>query len=117
MRSIIPIREILLEFIDVVNLTSSDGSYPYGNKHKVQRFKTTVYEDNSADLGLAINQKLTSRTKHWAVKVHFFWNYVNDPLKYTSVVKVETKLQKADYLTKGLTKDNFERCRHLNQGW
>ena len=117
MRSIIPIREILLEIIDVVNLTSSDGSYPYGNKHKVQRFKTTVYEDNSAALGLAINQKLTSRTKHWAVKFHFFWNYVNDPLRYTSVVKVETKLQKADYLTKGLTKDNFERCRHLNQGW
>jgi len=117
MRAIIPVRETLLEIIETVEAVDSQMKRPFGNKDKLRSFKTVVHEDNAAALGLAVKQKVTSRTKHWCVKFHFFWSYINNTKNNTSCVKVDTKEQKADYLTKGLTKDTFEHCRFLNQGW
>ena len=117
MRTLIPIRETLLEIIKTVDMVDATGKHPFGNRTTISSFQTVVHEDNSAALGLAVNQKVTSRTKHWCVKFHFFWSYVNNKQNNTSCVKVDTKEQKADYLTKGLTKDVFENCRFLNQGW
>ena len=86
---------------------------------KLDRLKTTVaakvFEDNQGALYLATNQRLTSRTKYFHVKWHHFWSYVQDG-KIT-VEKVDTKLQAADYLTKGLPRELFENCRKLVQGW
>ena len=117
MRAIIPIRETLLEMIQSVDMVDANNKWPFGSRDNLCSFKTVVHEDNSAALSLAVNQKVTSRTKHWCVKFHFFWSYVNDEKNNTQCVKVDTKNQKADYLTKGLTKDSFEHCRFLNQGW
>ena len=117
MRTVIPLRETLLEMIDQVKAVDTHGKRPFGPKEKLLKFPTFVYEDNSAALSLAVNQKVTSRTKHWCVKYHFFWTYVKDESKNTKCVKVATDKQKADYLTKGLSKVAFESCRHLNQGW
>ena len=117
MRAIIPVRETLLEIIETVEAVDSQMKRPFGNKDKLRSFKTVVHEDNNAALGLAVKQKVTSRTKHWCVKFHFFWSYINNTENNTSCVKVDTKEQKADYLTKGLTRDTFEHCRFLNQGW
>ena len=98
-------------------MVDSDGNSPFGTKSELLKFKTFIFEDNSSALSLAVNQKITSRTKHWCVKSHFFWSHVNDPTKNLHCVKVDTKSQRADYLTKGLTKDLFQHCRELNQGW
>ena len=117
MRAVIPIRETLLELIKTVDMVDARGRRPFGDRNKLCSFPTVIHEDNSAALSLAINQKVTSRTKHWCVKFHFFWSYVNDKKNNTRCVKVNTKEQRADYLTKGLTKDTFEHCRFLNQGW
>ena len=117
MRAIIPIRETLLELIRAVDMVDIKNNYPFGNRDNLCSFKTIIHEDNSAALSLAVNQKVTSRTKHWCVKFHFFWSYVNDEKNNTQCVKVDTKNQKADYLTKGLTRVTFEHCRFLNQGW
>ena len=117
MRAVIPIRETLLELIKAVDMVDAHGRRPFGDKNKLCSFPTVIHEDNSAALSLAVNQKVTSRTKHWCVKFHFFWSYVNNKDNNTSCVKVDTKEQRADYLTKGLTKDTFEHCRFLNQGW
>ena len=103
--------------IDTVDMVDATGKRPFGSKTDISSFQTVVHEDNTTALGLAVNQKVTSRTKHWCVKFHFFWSYVNNVKNNTRCVKVDTKEQKADYLTKGLTKDVFERCRFLNQGW
>ena len=108
---------MVLELVANVELVDNMGSEIFGTRTKVLEFETTVYEDNAAALSLANNQHVTSRTKHWCVKFHFFWDHINDNSKNLSVVKVETRKQKADYLTKGLTKDLYENCRHLNQGW
>ena len=117
MRAVIPIRETLLEMIMTVDMVDTRNRSPFGSRATLSSFPTVIHEDNAAALGLAVNQKVTSRTKHWCVKFHFFWSYVNDTEKNTKCVKVDTKEQKADYLTKGLTKDAFEHCRFLNQGW
>ena len=117
MRTLIPIRETMLEIIETVNMQSSNGDNPFGTRLELSKFKTQIYEDNSSALSLAVNQKVTSRTKHWCVKFHFFWSIVNDKAKNMQFLKVDTKQQRADYLTKGLTKDLFQHCRELNQGW
>ena len=111
MRAVIPIRETLLEMIESVDMVDASNKYPFGNRDNLSSFKTIIHEDNAAALGLAVNQKVTSRTKHWCVKFHFFWSYVNNKKNNTQCVKVDTKYQKADYLTKGLTRHTFEHCR------
>jgi hypothetical protein len=117
MRMILPIREAMIELIEHVEAKDDLGNFPFGPRDELLKFKTTIHEDNSAALSLALNQKVTSRTKHWNVKLHFFWSHVNDKDKRITCVKVDTKLQRADYLTKGLTRELFENCRQLNQGW
>ena len=117
MRTVIPLRETVLEMIESVKMVDPNGKLPFGTNKDLTSFKTVIYEDNNTALTLAIKQKVTSRTKHWCVKFHFFWSYINDEKNHISCVKVASSEQKADYLTKALSKDLFENCRKLNQGW
>ena len=66
---------------------------------------------------LETEQRITPRTKHYAVKLHWFWSIINDPTLNISVVKIDSKTQQADYLTKGLPTPAFQECRKLTQGW
>ena len=77
--------------------------------------KCQVFEDNNGTLLLATNQRITNRTKYFQVKWHFFWSYVCDGT--IVILKVGTQEQWADYLTKGLNRESFERVRKLVQGW
>ena len=81
MRTLIPIREIILEFIEHVRLVDVKERYIFKSSKHVKNFTTTIYEDNSTALNLATNQKITSRTKHWCIKWHFFWEHLNDESK------------------------------------
>ena len=116
MRTLLPIRDTLLEFIQYVEAITCDGNELFPAED-LSSFQTTVYEDNATALSLATNQRITNRTKHWAVKSHFFWSHINDKDKNLAVVKIGTDQQRADYLTKGLVRAVFENCRKLNQGW
>ena len=80
-------------------------------------FETFVHEDNNSALMLANEQRVTPRTKHYAVKLHWFWSIVNDPTLSISIIKIDTDLQQADYLTKGLPSTVFKQRRNLSQGW
>ena len=117
MRALLPIRETMMEIIGAVDMVDSNGSAVFGSREDLSNFETRVHEDNSTALSLALHQRVTSRTKHWCVKFHFFWSHINDKSKNIHCVKVDTKEQRADYLTKGLTRELFENCRKLNQGW
>ena len=113
MRALLPIRSLLMEMIGFIQL-------PKDLKQCAENLQTYAYEDNSSALALATNQHVTSRTRHYAVKWHFFWSHVKTPTNPDGEVifeKIATDLQKADYLTKGLVKDVFVNCRKLNQGW
>jgi hypothetical protein len=74
-----------------------------------------VFEDNNGAFLLATQQRITNRTKYYNVKWHHFWAAVR--LGWIVVLKIGTLEQRADYLTKGLTREAFERIRKLNQGW
>jgi len=77
--------------------------------------RARVFEDNNGALLLATNQRLTNRTKYFLVKWHHFWSKVQDGT--IEAKKVSTDLQRADYMTKGLVREIYEKIRKLNQGW
>ena len=113
MRAVIPIRELAIEVLSFIKL-------PPKFEQMAKSLTTTILEDNNSALTLATKQQVTNRTKHYLVKWHFFWHHVktvSNPAGTIEVEHVASKDQKADYLTKGLTKDLFENCRRLNQGW
>ena len=105
MRTLLPLRAILLEAIRELRITTITAS----------TIKCTVFEDNNGALSLAINQHVTARTKHFLVKWHFFWSHVKDGK--IQVVKIESANQRADYLTKGLPREVFEKIRDMVQHW
>ena len=75
--------------------------------------KSTVFEDNNGALLLATQQRITNRSKYYLVKWHFFWAHVNENPDI-SVSKISTQDQRAEYLTKPLSRDLFERGRRAN---
>ena len=105
MRTLLPLRALLLEVLTVLKLPTEFSS----------SISCRVFEDNNGALLLATKQRITNRTKYFLVKWHFFWSYVRDGT--VTVHKVDTLDQLADYLTKGLTRESFERVRKLAQGW
>ena len=76
---------------------------------------STVFEDNNGALSLATTHKVTSRTKHFNIKYHFFWENVENG--DIVIKRIDTQEQRADILTKRLTKDIFKKIRGLIQGW
>jgi hypothetical protein len=105
MRMLLPLRSMLSEIIAGVKIPHTFTS----------TIKYQVFEDNNGALLLAVNQRITNRTKYFQVKWHFFWQHVHDGT--VAIVKVDTQEQRADFLTKGLNHESFERVRKLVQGW
>ena len=83
---------------------------------KTISFKTAVWEYNIGALILAKLEpgQMTSRSKHYAVKYHWFCSKLKP--NNIAVEKIDTKLQKADILTKRIRKDLFENIRKLFSG-
>jgi len=82
-------------------------------------FRTTVWEDNMGCLTLARHKpgQYTPRSKHYAVKYHWFRSHLSDGSNRTTVEYIESEFQKADILTKGLTTEKFRTIRKLLCGW
>ena len=107
MRDLLPFKNLMMEIATCVGLSHPD----------LAKIRIKVYEDNSGALILANLEpgRQTSRSKHFAIKFHWF----REKLKPNGIeiVKVETKNQIADILTKGLTKELFRGLRLLLLGW
>jgi hypothetical protein len=110
-RTAIPIRNLVMDLLQFLKLPSP----------KSPVLTCTIFEDNQGAYLLATNQRITARTKYFCVKWHFFWSQVYHPTEnpdgWIIVEKCDTKLQDADYLTKGLARECFEANRHRVQGW
>ena len=104
---------------DLLPLRTVFHTVAKGLGHMTSTFKTTVWEDNMGCLKLANLQpgQYTPRSKHYAVKYHWFRSHMSDKSNRTTVKYVETKLQKADILTKGLGTIDFKSGRTLLCGW
>jgi len=105
MRVVLPLRALIQHTLGVIEKPRTIPT----------TFKCIVFEDNMGAYYLATNQRITARTKYFLIKWHHFWDAVNRG--DVQVVKVETGLQNADYLTKGLPQEVFQANRYRVQGW
>jgi len=67
----------------------------------------TVFKDNNGALCLAVNQRITNRTKHMLIKWHWFWDQVKtttNPNGPIEVSGISTEDQRADMMTKSLVR-------------
>ena len=111
LRSLIPIRNTIMDMLNFLKIKNQPKPVIYCD----------VFEDNQGAYLLATNQRITTRTKYFCVKLHFFWQYVYHPTRNPSgwlkLSKCSTDLQNADYTTKGLPKPVYEANRKRVQGW
>ena len=106
MRDLIPVRRLLQLICDTVLTDQKENANIY----------SSVFEDNSGALQLARAPRITPRTKHYAIKYHFFREYVKQG--QIKLFKIETTKQRADIFTKGLVQATiFETIRKLLMGW
>lgn len=103
MRAMIPIRALLFEMISELNIPCN-----------LKEVKFTINVDNTSALTLAVDQKITSRTRHYHAKMHHFWSEVNKG--HYDIVHCKSSEMLADYLTKSLPYDTFVYLRHKVQG-
>jgi hypothetical protein len=106
LRTLLPLKRMLVGVAHVVGL-------PEDIKATIL---AEVFEDNQGCLALATNHRLTSRTKYFHVKYHWFWHYYK-VFKEFEISYIKSHLQDADYLTKQIPKDAFQDNRRRNQGW
>jgi hypothetical protein len=106
MQTVLAIHSLLLELIQALDLPSII----------ISTMSSRVFEDNAGALLLATKHPITNHTNYFLVKWHHFWNAVKEGTIVT-ILKVDTKEQRADYLTKGLVRKLFEHIRKLVQGW
>jgi hypothetical protein len=106
MRQLLPVRDLLQEI---------------GGHLGIERDQLAnvicVWEDNNAALKLANAPypTMSPRTKHIACKYHWFREHLIPG--EIEVLRIDTKLQKADIFTKGLVKLEFESKRKMLVGW
>ena len=98
----IPVRSLIKDTLEQLKLTL---------KEKL-KILCKAFKDNQAACHLAINQQLLPRTKHFAVKHHFFWQFVchakRNPDRWLNAEKCSADLMNADCLTKGLGRIKFD---------
>ena len=107
MKQGLPLQRLVHTVADSVGLNVQD----------LIEMRTTVWEDNSGALTLANLEpgRMTPRSKHYGVKYHWFRSHLKP--NNIQVVKVDTKDQQADILTKGLRTQRFEENRKQLLGW
>ena len=106
LKALIPLIELVKECCLEVGLPAD----------AVAAIHADVFEDNSACLILATKQMMTSRTRWFHQRWHWFWQIIRTNPNI-QLHKVETTKQCADYLTKPLPREVFERIRKLVQKW
>jgi hypothetical protein len=107
MREVLPFKHLVEAVATIVGYEKSDTT----------TFKTTVWLDNMEALTLARMEpgRTTPRSKHYAVKMHWFRSRLVE--EDIMIEKVETAEQKADIFTKDLRIIKFLANRKLLCGW
>ena len=106
-RELMPILDMVKEVGTAVGLPPSDAP----------KMHVKIHEDNAGALILAetIPPQSTPRSKHYAVKTHWFREQIIN--RGISVVKIETTEQLGDICTKCLPLATFEYLRKKLMGW
>jgi hypothetical protein len=108
---------VMREVIPLHTLFKTLGAAIGINQDILTSFRTTIHEDNAGTLTLANMEpgRVVPCLKPYAVKMHWF----HTKLKPNSVVvvKIDTTLQRADLLTKGLRTKPIKSIQQLLCGW
>jgi hypothetical protein len=104
-----PVIDIVKELSSAVGLSSDFVANLHGK----------IFEDNvgALTLGNLEPRRMTPRSKHYAIKYHWFRERVYDPANRITLVKIDTRSQLGDLFTKGLTTATFVHLRCLLMGW
>ena len=116
MKDIIPLQRLLNKICKATGLEEQRDAVIKASL----RSTTKVHEDNAGCLLLANTPLpyMTPRSKHYGTKYHWFRSHVGTTEEGSlEVVKVDTKINIADIMTKGLPRLDFERLRYLLVGW
>jgi len=107
LRAAIPLLDICVSVNEGLGITQD----------KLLTFRATVHEDNIGALTLAQLEpgRHTPRSKFYALRLHWFRSWLKP--RQIEIVHVESKKQKADYLTKPLSPSPFKDCRFMSMGW
>ena len=105
----------LRDAIPIMNILTELKENGFDVKFTNPNVRCKVFEDNSGALEMLQIDKYHPQTKHLNVKLHHFRSYVDD--KTITIHKVDTSEQAADFLTKPLPVEPFERCRKYTMGW
>ena len=106
MRELIPMRTLLQQVGTTLSLDFAKPAIVW----------LKVFEDNNGALKLATAPNISPRTKHIAVKYHFFREAVGEK-KGIHIMKIDTTEQIADMFTKGLPATQFQYLRKKLIGW
>jgi hypothetical protein len=106
MRSLLHVKQILKTLAAALSIEMNEHSNI-----------STVWEDNRAAQILATTNppRLTPRSKHIAIQYHWFRDQLVPGR--VEVQSIPSNQQKADILTKALTKQKHEETRQLSMGW
>ena len=108
-KELFPVADLIHELSGNLGIKISDTT----NMH------LRIHEDNvgALTLGKLEPRRMTLRTKHYAIKYHWFRTEVHNPERNVSLLKIDTKNQLGDMFTKGLSKIPFEYLRKKLMGW
>ena len=106
-RDLFPVMDKLVEITAILNLPFKSSS----NMH------VRIHEDNvgALTLGKLEPRRMTPRSKHYAVKYHWFREQLLP--RNIELVKIATENQLGDIFTKGLSSIAFRRVRKQLMGW
>ena len=78
-----------------------------------------IFEDNQACIALTSTAppRLTPRSKHIAVRYHWFRSHLQGPNSEIKIRYIPSEQNPADIFTKPLVKEAFECCRYFTLGW
>ena len=107
MKELLPLKELIIEVCGKHGLQIEE----------VTDIHSTIWEDNAGCVILANMElpRMTPRSKHYAVKYHWFRDKLT-PNKM-QVKKIDGEFQIADIFTKALPIDKFQKLRKLLSGW
>ncbi|CAJ1940546.1 unnamed protein product [Cylindrotheca closterium] len=100
LKTLIPLKRLLIEATDHVELNNGIRATIWAS----------AFEDNQGAYFLATNQRITSRTRWYLNKWHWFWQHVKDGVGSETVAihELDTLLQDADYFTKAQSCEPFK---------
>jgi hypothetical protein len=106
LQSLLPVKAVLQTITEALNIEVSELST-----------MSTVWEDNHVAEVLATTTppRLTPRSKHIVTRYHWFRDQL-EPGKI-EIKAISSKQEKADILTKALTKQNHEEAQKFSMGW